>query len=85
MPLLASPELLWQAPHRDVLAGRCSPGPGLALSGPWRLLLLGDGSPTRHLQLLTGHPVEVELIAMAPEPAFLFAVMTWMPRAIQRA
>ena len=68
LPLLASPELLWQAPHRDVLAGRCSPGPGLALSGPWRLLLLGDGSPTRHLQTLSGLPVEIDLIAMAPEP-----------------
>ena len=39
------------------------------LSGPWRLLLLGDGSPTRHLQLLTGAAVEVEVIAMLPEPA----------------
>jgi chorismate-pyruvate lyase len=41
---------------------------GEQLSGPWRLLLLGDGSPTRHLQLLTGAAVEVELIAMADEP-----------------
>jgi chorismate lyase len=41
---------------------------GEHLSGPWKLLLLGDGSPTRHLQLLTGHPVEVDLIAMAPDP-----------------
>jgi chorismate-pyruvate lyase len=30
-------------------------------------MLLGDGSPTRHLQLLTGAPLTVELIAMAPE------------------
>ncbi len=67
VPLLASPELLWQAPHSDVLAGRCSPGPGLALSGSWRLLLLGDGSPTRHLQTLSGLPVEIDLIAMAAE------------------
>ena len=37
------------------------------LSGPWRLLLLGDGSPTRHLESLSGQPVEIELIAMAPE------------------
>ncbi len=63
--LLPSPACLWQAratehPQTPV---------GGELSGPWRLLLLGDGSPTRHLQLLTGHPVEVELIAMASEPA----------------
>ena len=44
----------------SALAGR--------LTGPWRLLLLGDGSPTRHLESLTGDPVEIELIAMAPEP-----------------
>jgi chorismate-pyruvate lyase len=29
--------------------------------------LLGDGSPTRHLQSLTGLPVEVEVIAMAAD------------------
>lgn len=31
-------------------------------------MLLGDGSPTRHLRLLTGHPVAVQLLAMAAEP-----------------
>ena len=30
-------------------------------------MLLGDGSPTRHLRLLTGHDVEVKLIKMEPE------------------
>lgn len=34
------------------------------LSGSWRIMLLGDGSPTRHLRLLTGHEVEVSLILM---------------------
>lgn len=61
--LLPSPWPLWQAPFaevQDATAGR-------QLSGAWKLLLLGDGSPTRHLQLLTGRPVEVELIAMAPD------------------
>jgi chorismate-pyruvate lyase len=67
--LLPSPTPLWQAPHRDVLEGNRSPGPGLALSSPWRLLLLGDGSPTRHLQTLSGLPVEIDVIAMAAEPA----------------
>lgn len=63
-PLLPSPRLLWQAPLAEVLAASA----GRQLSGAWKLLLLGDGSPTRHLQLLTGQPVEVELIAMAPDP-----------------
>ena len=61
--LLPSPWPLWQAPFsevQDATAGR-------QLSGPWKLLLLGDGSPTRHLQLLTAMPVEVELIAMGPD------------------
>jgi chorismate--pyruvate lyase len=58
-----SPTPLWQAPLKDVVEAQA----GQELAGPWKLLLLGDGSPTRHLQLLTGDPVEVELIAMAPE------------------
>jgi len=31
-------------------------------------MLLGDGSPTRHLRLLTGYEVQVKLIAMEYEP-----------------
>ncbi len=62
--LLPSPAQIWQASTAAVLDGEA----GTVLSGPWRLMLLGDGSPTRHFQLLTGDPVEIELIAMAPEP-----------------
>jgi chorismate--pyruvate lyase len=61
--LFPSPTPLWQAPFAEVLAATA----GQHLSGGWKLLLLGDGSPTRHLQLLTGQPLEVELIGMAPE------------------
>eukprot|EP00038_Savillea_parva_P007701 m.171960 g.171960 ORF g.171960 m.171960 type:complete len:311 (-) comp13451_c0_seq1:176-1108(-) len=43
------------------------PRPLKGLCGPWRLLLLGDGSPTRHLKLLTGIPVEVDVISMAAD------------------
>ena len=62
-PLLPSPWPLWQAPFAEVQDATA----GCQLSGPWKLLLLGDGSPTRHLQLLTGMAVEVELIAMGPD------------------
>ena len=64
--LWPSPLPLWQAPPEAVAAGLCGQldGEHAALSGPWRLLLLGDGSPTRHLQSLTGLAVEVEVIAM---------------------
>ena len=58
--LIPSPSVLWEAPTSSVLAGE-EPG---WLPGPWRLMLLGDGSPTRHLRLLTGHSVQVNLIAM---------------------
>ena len=64
-PLLPSPLQLWQAPTKAVLSGE---GPR-QLPGAWRLMLLGDGSPTRHLRLLTGEPVAVDLIAMEPETA----------------
>ena len=67
-PLWPSPEPIWQAAPEAVAAGLSgTEGDGPALSGPWRLLLLGDGSPTRHLQSLTGLPVEVEVIAMAAD------------------
>lgn len=62
--LQASPQVLWQAPFQTVASGSA----GRMLSGPWRVLLLGDGSPTRHLELLSGAAVEVDLIAMAPDP-----------------
>ncbi|MEB3168290.1 MAG: chorismate lyase [Synechococcaceae cyanobacterium] len=62
--MLPSPRALWQSPLADVLAATA----GHQLSGAWKLMLLGDGGPTRHLQLLSGHPVTVEVIAMAPQP-----------------
>ena len=64
--LWPSPVPLWQAAPEAVAAGLCgeSAGDPSPLSGPWRLLLLGDGSPTRHLQSLTGVAVDVEVIAM---------------------
>jgi chorismate lyase len=39
--------------------------PHAQLAPAWQLLLLGDGSPTRHLQLLTGEPTEVDVIDMS--------------------
>ena len=63
--LWPSPRPLWQAPAEQVIVGAGAPG---ELSGPWRLLLLGDGSPTRHLRSLTGEEVVVEVIAMAADP-----------------
>ena len=62
-PLWPSPQPLWQAPPAEVAQAQ----DGGKLSGPWRLLLLGDGSPTRHLQSLTGRSVSVDVITMAPD------------------
>ena len=58
-----SPTPLWEAPISEVLNARA----GAQLSGAWKLLLLGDGSPTRHLHLLSGTPITIDLIAMGPE------------------
>ena len=65
-PLWPSPVPLWQAAPEAVAAGLSGQREEdhRVLSGPWRLLLLGDGSPTRHLQSLTGIAVDVEVIAM---------------------
>ena len=40
------------------------------ISGPWKLMLLGDGSPTRHLQLLTNQETKIKLISMQLDPRF---------------
>ena len=60
---LSSLEVLWKAPKDSVLSGKGNE----KLTGPWKLMLLGDGSPTRHLKLLTGHEVAVKVISMAME------------------
>jgi chorismate lyase len=53
---------LWQGGEQTVQQGL----PHSQLAPAWQLLLLGDGSPTRHLQLLTGEPTEVDVIDMSP-------------------
>ena len=53
---------LWQGGEEIVRQGL----PHSQLSPAWQILLLGDGSPTRHLQLLTTEPTEVDVIDMSP-------------------
>lgn len=52
---------LWQGDETAVQQGL----PHHQLAPAWQILLLGDGSPTRHLQLLTGEPTEVDVIDMS--------------------
>jgi chorismate lyase len=54
-------DLLWQGREDAVQQGL----PHQQLAPTWQMLLLGDGSPTRHLQLLTGEPTEVDVIDMS--------------------
>ncbi len=54
--------LIWEGGEETVQQGL----PHTQLAPAWQLLLLGDGSPTRHLQLLTSEPTEVDLIDMSP-------------------
>lgn len=53
---------LWQGDQAVVSQGL----PHDQLSPAWQILMLGDGSPTRHLQLLTREPTEVDVIDMSP-------------------
>ncbi len=53
---------IWQGGEEVVQKGL----PHSQLAPAWQILLLGDGSPTRHLQLLTGEPTEVDVIDMSP-------------------
>jgi chorismate lyase len=52
---------LWQGAEDAVQKGL----PHSKLAPAWQILLLGDGSPTRHLQILTGEPTEVDVIDMS--------------------
>ena len=51
----------WEGGEEQVRRGL----PHSQLSPAWQILLLGDGSPTRHLQLLTTEPTEVDVIDMS--------------------
>jgi len=53
-------EPLWSATATEIKEGV----PFTRLAPVWQMFLLGDGAPTRHLQLLTQGPIGVEVIAM---------------------
>jgi chorismate lyase len=53
---------LWQGDQETIQQGL----PHQLLAPAWQLMILGDGSPTRYLQLLTGEPTTVEVIDMSP-------------------
>ena len=59
---------LWQGDPATTMASL----PFRALPSPWRVLVLSDGSVTRHLELLTGRPSLVDCLDMStvPTPAF---------------
>jgi len=52
---------LWQGNEAAVQQGL----PHHILAPAWQILLLGDGSPTRHLQLLTQETTEVDVVDMS--------------------
>lgn len=52
---------IWQGDAAAIAQGL----PHDLLAPAWQILILGDGSPTRHLQLLTGETTEVDVIDMS--------------------
>lgn len=52
---------IWQGGEELVKIGL----PHSQLAPAWQILLLGDGSPTRHLRLLTSETIEVDVIDMS--------------------
>lgn len=52
---------IWQGGEHQIQQGL----PHTQLAPAWQMLLLGDGSPTRHLQLLTGAATQIDLIDMS--------------------
>jgi len=59
---------VWSGSEAEALDASTSSPPGAfaSLSPSWKVLLLSDGSVTRHLQILTGKPVAVDLLEMGP-------------------
>ncbi len=53
-------EPMWQGSEADIRKGL----PFDLLSPNWQMFLLGDGAPTRHLQLLTQSEIVVDVVAM---------------------
>ncbi len=64
--LFNSPKILWEEKATTFLVANALP----KISGAWKLMLLGDGSPTRHLQLLTDYETKIRLISMQIDPLF---------------
>ncbi len=64
--LFNSPAILWEGKATSFLVENSLP----KISGPWKLMLLGDGSPTRHLQLLTNKETKIKLISMQIDTLF---------------
>ena len=63
VPWTGGLEIIFSADERDVLAGASRGAPLDALSAPWRLMLLSDGSVTRHLSVLgRSARTEVEVV-----------------------
>lgn len=54
-------DTIWEGGEETIKQGL----PHSLLAPAWQILLLGDGSPTRHLRLLTGEPTEVDVIDMS--------------------
>lgn len=52
---------IWQGDARDIQHGL----PHNQLAPTWQMLMLGDGSPTRHLTLLTRDRIEVDVLDMS--------------------
>ncbi|OUC13326.1 MAG: chorismate lyase [Alkalinema sp. CACIAM 70d] len=57
---------IWQGTEPQIQQGL----PHNQLAPAWQMVLLGDGSPTRYLQLLTGEPTTIDLIDMSPVGLF---------------
>jgi chorismate lyase len=55
-------DVYWNKVQPSILEGI----PQHMLAPAWQMLLLGDGSTTRHLRLLTGEPITVQVLNMSP-------------------
>ncbi len=64
--LFKSPNILWEESSSSFLKENSFPH----IPGAWQLMLLGDGSPTRHLQLLSKKETKIQLIGMISDKKY---------------
>lgn len=76
---------LFTSARHEAFTGSALRYPTAALAAAWKMLLFGDGSPTRLISLLSGVPLVVSVLGMDALPDGDASVACWAPLALPAA